>query len=362
MNDPDTTESTTDLASDWARIMAADDLANAGASQSLEAPEPKRDQHRDEIDSLLGIGSAARGETRSGMLALVNNNDISYERLPMLEVVFDRFERILTTSLRNFTSENVDINVDNIIAQRFGDYMNSVPLPAMIAVFRARQWDNFGLITIDGQMIFGIVDVLLGGKRGAAVARVEGRPYTTIEASLVERLVRLILEDLAAAFAPITDVEFQFERIETNPRFAAITRPSNACVVMQLRIDMQDRGGSIEFVLPYATLEPARELLIQKFMGERLGRDSIWENHLARELMQTNLEVEAVLYESFFSLREISELEVGKTISLGIKSDAPIELRCSGSPMLVGRVGRKGDRLAVTIEARMDGRLGDQSA
>ncbi|MEO1016170.1 MAG: flagellar motor switch protein FliM [Pseudomonadota bacterium] len=349
-------ELNSELAADWARIMESDDLANASVGTSLESKEAKPDNDRDEIDSLLGIGKTSRNETRSGMLALVNNNDVSYERLPMLEVVFDRFERILTTSLRNFTSENVDTNVDNIIAQRFGDYLNSVPLPAMIAVFRAKQWDNFGLITIDGQMIFGIVEVLLGGRRGATAARVEGRPYTTIEASLVERLVRLILDDLTAAFGPITEVEFQFERIETNPRFAAITRPSNACVVMQLRIDMQDRGGTVEFVLPYATLEPARELLIQKFMGERLGRDSIWENHLARELLQTDLEVSAVLYERLVSLREISQLKIGSTINLSMKSDALVELRCSGTPMMEGKVGRKGNRLAITIEHRSDER------
>ncbi len=341
-----------ELAADWARIMASDDFAKANPRPSAEPKEAKTEDEKDEIDNLLGIHSSSRNETRSGMLALVNNNDVSYERLPMLEVVFDRFERILTTSLRNFTSENVDINVDNIVAQRFGDYLNSVPLPAMIAVFRASQWDNFGLITVDGQMIFGIVDVLLGGRRGNATTRIEGRPYTTIEASLVERLVRLILDDLKAAFAPITEVELLFERIETNPRFAAITRPSNACVVMQLRIDMQERGGTIEFVLPYATLEPARELLIQKFMGERLGRDSIWENHLARELLETDLEIEAVLFEQDMSLRDISEFEVGTTLSLGTTPDASIELRCGGTIMLTGRVGRRGDRLGIIVEER----------
>jgi len=48
---------------------------------------------------------------------------------------------------------------------------------------------------------------------------------------------------------------------------------------------MEDRGGRLELLLPYATLEPVRELLLQQFMGEKFGRDSIWETHLAEETL-----------------------------------------------------------------------------
>ena len=256
---------------------------------------------------------------------------------------------------RNFTSENVDINLENITAQRFGDYLNSVPLPAMISVFKAVEWDNFGLITVDSPMIYSIVDVLLGGRRGTIPMRVEGRPYTTIEASLVERLVRLILSDLSSAFAPITPVQFLFDRIETNPRFAAIARPGNACVVFKLRIDMQDRGGCIEFLIPYATLEPARDLLLQMFMGEKFGRDSIWENHLAREIMVTDVDLEAVLDEHTVSLRDVTNLAVGSILPLNTRENARINLRCGNVTMLTGHIGKIGDHIAIEVEDRVRG-------
>ena len=133
-------------------------------------------------------------------------------------------------------------------------------------------------------MIYSIVDVLLGGRRGTAAMRDRRRPYTTIERTLVERLVRVVLHDLSASFEPLCPVTFSFERLEVNPRFATISRLSNAAVLVRLRVDMEDRGGRIELLLPYATLEPVRELLLQQFMGERFGRDCIWETHLAEEL------------------------------------------------------------------------------
>ncbi|MDX6752652.1 flagellar motor switch protein FliM [Geminicoccaceae bacterium 1502E] len=293
-------------------------------------------------------------DERRGLLALVNSNDITYERLPMLEVVFDRLERMLTTSVRNFTSENVEVSLDNITAQRFGDYLGSVSLPAMIAVFKAVEWDNFGLITIDSQLIYSIVDVLLGGRRGGVPIRIEGRPYTTIESSLTKRLVRLILSDLSGAFQPIAPVQFRFERMETNPRFAAIARPGNACIIFRMRVELEDRGGTIEFLIPYATLEPARDLLLQMFMGEKFGRDSIWENHLAREIWVTGVDLEAVLEQQLISLREAMAFEVGTVLRLDAGPDTAVVLRCGEVAMLRGRVGRIGEHLAIRVDERLD--------
>src|SRR5216684_142757 len=233
----------------------------------------------------------------SGIRAIIDSALVSYERLPMLEVVFDRLVRLMTTSLRNFTSDNVEVSLDNITAIRFGDYLNSIPLPAMIGVFKAEEWDNNGLLTIDSALIYSIVDVLLGGRRGTAAMRIEGRPYTTIERSLIERLIVVVLADLSASFDPLSPVTFRFDRLETNPRFATIARPANAAILARLRIDMEDRGGRLELMLPYATLEPVRELLLQMFMGEKFGRDSIWEGHLAGELWHTDVDVTAVLDE-----------------------------------------------------------------
>lgn len=342
------------LASEWAEMIGADDLGGATPAPQEDSPAAGgRVLTQDEIDTLLGFDSGDEDSEQTGLHLLVNSNEVTYERLPMLEVVFDRLERIMTTSIRNFTSENVDINLENITAQRFGDYLNAVPLPAMIAVFRAVQWDNYGLITIDSSMIYAIVDVLLGGRRGTAPMRIEGRPYTTIETTLVERLVRLILGDLQSAFQPIAPVEFQFDRIETNPRFAAIARPGNACVVFKMRIELEDRGGTVEFLLPYATLEPARDVLLQMFLGEKFGRDSIWESHLSEEIKNTEITLEVVLDETVMPFGETLRFQVGTVLPLNARPDSPLIVRCGNVPLLRGRVGRVRSRLAIAIEERL---------
>jgi flagellar motor switch protein FliM len=339
--------------------MSANAAASAEADKEWEteaggetAPGgAERILNQDEIDSLLGFGLGEEDASgRTGVRAIINSALVSYERLPMLEIVFDRLVRLMTTSLRNFTSDNVEVSLDQISSIRFGDYLNSIPLPAIIAVFRAEQLDNFGLVTVDSSLIYSIVDVLLGGRRGAAAMRVEGRPYTTIERTLVTRMIEVVLNDARQAFAPLTEVDFSLDRIETNPRFAAIARPPNAAIVVKLRIDMEDRGGKLELLLPYATLEPIRKMLLQQFMGEKFGRDNIWEGHLASELWNTKLEVRAVLDELTQPLHRVLDLQVGDTLMLDAAPDAPVKLKCGLVDLSDGRVGRMGHSLAVRVE------------
>ncbi len=311
--------------------------------------------NQDEIDSLLGfdLSDDEAGE-RTGIRAIINSALVSYERLPMLEIVFDRLVRLMTTSLRNFTSDNVEVSLDNISSIRFGDYLNSIPLPAILSVFRAEELDNYGLLTVDSNLIYSIVDVLLGGRRGTAAMRIEGRPYTTIERVLVQRMVEVVLADAKAAFEPLTPVNFVLDRLETNPRFAAIARPANAAILVKLRIDMEDRGGRIELLLPYATLEPIRKMLLQQFMGEKFGRDNIWESHLATELWTTQMEVRAVLDEQQTPLSKVLNLKVGDTIMLNATADSLVELRAGQIPLTRGRMGRRNHHIAIRCEAPLD--------
>lgn len=338
-----------DVAAQWAAMIDDGSAGDGGDSGGGE-----RVLNQDEIDSLLGFDLDEQALTdTSGIRAIINSAMVAYERLPMLEIVFDRLVRLLTTSLRNFTSDNVEVSLDNISTMRFGDYLNSIPLPAMISVFKAVEWDNYALLTVDSTLIYSIVDVLLGG-RGSPAIRIEGRPYTTIETNLMKQLIEVILKDAETAFEPLSPVRFEVERLETNPRFAAIARQANAAILIKLRIDMEDRGGRIEILVPYATLEPIRELLLQGFMGEKFGRDTIWESHLASEIYKTAIPISAVLDEMKLPLRRIMNLKVGETVVLESGPDDMVQLRCGDIPLTLGTIGRVGEKVAVRVSRGID--------
>jgi hypothetical protein len=198
------------LAAEWESSVAAEDEDGDAAA----GPAGTRVLDQDEIDSLLGFGdSDGPGGDIPGIQEMLDSSLVSY---PMLEVVFDRLVRLMSTSLRNFTS-----------------------------------------------------------------------------------------------------------------------------------------GGRIELLLPFATLEPVHEVLLQMFLGEKFGRDSIWENHLARELWATDIEVEAVLDETDCSLHEVLNWRVGTYLPLSVMPETKVELRCGKLHVFNGFMGRKGDRVAVRIEDRL---------
>jgi flagellar motor switch protein FliM len=353
-----------DLAAEWGAALEEQGVENADAvaaqwaamiddgESDLDTSARGADRvlNQEEIDNLLGFNIDDQfSNEQSGIRALVNSALVSYERLPMLEIVFDRFVRETTTSLRNFTSDNVEVSLDSISSIRFIDYLNSIPLPAIIAVFKAQEWDNYGLITVDSSLIYSIIDVLLGGGRGTSAIRVEGRPYTTIEMNLVRRMIEILLADCERAFAPLTEVHFVLERLETNPRFAPISRPANACILAQFRVDMEDRGGMVEMLLPYATIEPIRNLLLQMIMGEKFGRDNIWEGHLATEIFQSELDVDAVLVEEMLPLSMVMDLEVGQTLLFDVSPNDPVSIKCGDVPLTTGNIGRLGERVSVKV-------------
>jgi flagellar motor switch protein FliM len=323
------------LSAEWAAMLQEDKLAG---------PE------RNEIDSLLGFDATAGGGAElSGVQALINSALVSYERLPMLEIVFDRLVRLATTSLRNFTSDNVEVSLESISSVRFGDYLDSIPLPAVLSVIRAEEWDNFGLLTVDSNLIYSMIDVLLGGRRTGANIKVVDRPYTTIEMALARRMVEVILDDLHKAFAPLTEVAFRLERLETNPRFAAISRPANAAILIELRIEMDERGGKIEIILPYATIEPIREQLLQMFMGEKFGRDPIWEGHLATEIFAADVEVEVVLHELDLPLSRVLGMQPGDIVMFDRSPADPVKLRCGDVDLTEAVMGHIGNLISVRV-------------
>ncbi len=347
---------------EWESMAGDDDSADAADAEAVPSYDGGEEEggstrilNQEEIDSLLGFDdeNAMGGET-SGVMALINSAMVNYERLPMLDIVFDRLVRLMSTSLRNLTSDNVEVSLDQVSTVRFGDYMNSIPLPAMLSVFKAEEWENNGLLVTDSALIYSIVDVLLGGRKGTPAIRVEGRPYTTIESRLVEKMVAVSLGDLSSAFDPLSPVSFNLDRMETNPRFATITQSGNACVLARLRIDMGDRGGRVEVLIPYATLEPIRELLLQMFMGEKFGRDSIWETHLTQELYKTDVQLQAILGEATIPLSEIMNWEVGSKVMFPTRTKEDLELRCGQFPMFKGPVGQKQEHIAVRIEQYLE--------
>ncbi|WP_277979761.1 flagellar motor switch protein FliM [Sphingomonas phyllosphaerae] len=334
---------------------ATDTMNDSGQAKATDTSEPGASGGAPDtfdqasIDALFGVESAPRPTRRTGLRALIEADVANHERLPMLEVVCERMVRTLGTSMRNLTADSLDVRAERVSTMRFAEFMDHLPLPAMIGVFLAKQWGNYGLITVDSSLVYAVVDSLLGGRRAPSTMRIDGRAFTAIETHLVGRMMQQTLDDFAQSFEAIEPVDFALERVEVTPRFAAIAAPTNLTAVASFRIDMEGRGGRFHLVLPHATIEPVREKLIERFVGEKMGRNTMWESHIAEELLHTEVQVDAVLGERELRIEDYLALSVGRTITLDHAPGDGVALECRGVPLAAGTIGTHSSLAAIRL-------------
>lgn len=339
-----------------AEVPLEEALSNASWSEALEAASgvqlSQESLTQSEIDKLWSEHIQAREErtARNVMELIADSTIVNYERLPMLDVVLDQMVRLLTENLRQFLSANIEISIEDSASVRFGDFMASVPLPTVISILDAEEWESSCLAVLDCRLAYVMVEVLLGG-RNNVTPNVEMRPLSSIERRLTQRLIKVLADQMTAAFRPLTDVTFTFNRLETNPKLVQICRSTNVAVQSRLLIDIEGYQGQLDLVIPYATLEPVRNLLVQMFMGEKFGRDNVWEDHMERKLRQTDIRLDAIMFESQVSLGEALGWTPGTFIPLEVTPNSPVSLRIDDTTLMSGRMGQKSGSIAVKIES-----------
>lgn len=296
----------------------------------------------------LAVPGAGPAPPRRGLEALFGEA-VRHERLPMLEIVVDRLARLMTTSIRNFTADHAEVVIGRIRPVRVGAFLDAITLPALIGVIRIEEWDGYCLATLDLPLIGSIVDILLGGRRNA-VQRIEGRPYTPIERTFIDKLVAVLTQDLGKAFEAVCPATFQLERFEITPTYALITKPTASAVAFRAEITMEGRGGSIDFLLPYASIEPVRDLLGQEVLGRKQGGDTIWRAHLTQELPRAAVELRAVIESRTMPFSEVAGWQVGSVVKLDRRQDEPVDVLCENLLICRAAIAAKGDRIVLHVE------------
>lgn len=304
------------------------------------------------ISDLLGFDFGEEsGEDRSGLKALINSALVSHRRLPMLDVIFDRTARLMSTSLRQLTNENVEVTLDNVSSARFSDFLQSDP--GVIGVVHSKAFDGYALLAADSALVHCVVDLLLGGRRGPG-SGLDGRALTAIELGLANRMLSMLAEDFNEAFDAVKAAEFSLDRVETTPRFAAIAQDASVCAVAKFRIRIEDFSAKAAILAPHATIEPVRSLLSRDFIGESGAADSIWKDEFNRGVTSSGIDLKVVLADRTMTIRELQEIAPGKTVTFRSGADPRIELRAGGAALARGRVGRLGDVIAVKLDAGVE--------
>ena len=290
-----------------------------------------------------------------GIRAMIESNVISQAQLPMLEVVCDRMVRTFSTSMRNLTSGAVEVELKQLVSLRFGEFLKRQDGRAILGVFTIVELENFGLITLEKQLARDVIETLLGNRLvlqpGDSLPVSDNRSFTQLETKLVGHMLEVALGDLQEAFKEVREVKMKLDRIETGIHFATITGLSNVAVVAEFLVGIGPRSGLMSVLLPYTTIEPVREKLQQKFMGEQLNLQSAWDGHMQREVAAMDLEVKAVLGEQIMTVNQVQNLKPGDIIPLGVVPNSPVRIQCGDIVVSDGYFGLHEGRMAISVNS-----------
>lgn len=309
---------------------------------------------QDEIDALLhGVDSGDvetedddvnNGEARGYDF---NSQDrIVRGRMPTLEMINERFARHLRISLFNLLRRSSEISVSGVQMLKFSEYVHSLFVPTSLNIVKVRPLRGNALFVLDPKLVFILVDNFFGGD-GRFHTKIEGREFTATEQRVVKMILELAFKDLKEAWGPVLDVEFEYINSEVNPQFANIVSPTEVVVVNTFHIELDGGGGDFHITLPYAMVEPIRELLDAGIQSDRAEKDDRWTNALREEIKGAEVSMSSTLTETTVSLREILSMKPGDVIPIELPKK--VTVLAEDIPVFRGRHGVSRGNMAVKL-------------
>jgi flagellar motor switch protein FliM len=309
---------------------------------------------QDEIDALLhGVDDSMQDNSASDNAGEVRYYDLTTQdrifrgRMPTLEMINERFIRGMRISLYNLLRRTAEVSTAGVQIIKFGEYLRTLYVPSSLNLVKFRPLRGTALIVLDAKLVFKLVDNYFGGD--GRNAKIEGREFTPTELRVVQMVLDQIFHDLAEAWRNVHKLEFDYLRSEVNPSMANIVSPSEVVVVSTFRIELDGGGGEIHITMPYAMIEPIRELLDAGMQSDVEEHDDRWGSTLREQIKDATVEFSCYLFERPITLRDVVDLEAGDVIP--IEMPETIVLRANGIPMFNTSVGMSNGNLALRIES-----------
>ena len=309
---------------------------------------------QDEIDALLhGIdGGAVDTEADEAVAGEVRHYDFHSQerivrgRMPTLEMINERFARLFRIGLFNMLRRTPEVSVSGVELMKFGEYVHTLFVPTSLNMVKVAPLRGTGLFVVDPKLVFILVDNFFGGD-GRFFAKIEGREFTATELRVVRMVLDQAFADLVDAWKPVLPVSFEYQRSEVNPQFANIVSPTEVVVVSRFRVELDGGGGDLHVTLPYAMVEPIRDLLDAGVQSDRNEVDERWSRSLRDEMKTAEVELSSVLTEVQISLRDLQRLRPGDIIPIELPDT--VIVRAEDVPVLRGRYGIAGGNVSIKI-------------
>ena len=311
---------------------------------------------QDEIDALIhGIDAGAvdteqpptPGEARA--FDFRDQVRIVRGRLPTLEMINERFSRRFRTSLYNLLRRAPEISVSPVQMKKFSEYVHTLHVPTSLNLVKISPLRGTALVVLDPKLVFTLVDNFFGGS--GRIVKIEGRDFTATEQRIIHMLLRSAFADLREAWSHVAAIEIEYLQSEINPHFANIVSPSEIVVLSSFHIELEGGGGDLHVTMPYAMIEPLRDVLDAGVQSDRAEHDERWLHALRDEINDAEIDMSTQLGHTSLTLAEVINLKPGDVIPCDFAGK--VTLLAETVPVFRGAFGISRGQQAVKIDERV---------
>ena len=315
---------------------------------------------QDEVDALLqGItGESQKLETEEQVEGSIRNYDLANQerivrgRMPTMEIIGERFARNIRIGLFNFIRRSPEVAIGGIKVQKFSAFLREIVVPTNFNIVSVRPLRGSGLIVCDPTLVFAVIDALFGGV-GKYHTRIEGRDFSATEIRIITRIVDVITAEYKKSWQGIYPLELEYQRSEMQPQFVNIATPSEVVVATSFTIEIGDSSGTINFCIPYATLEPIRDVLYSAMQGDAVEPDRRWVNLMKDQIQLAEVELVAELAQAPATVEQLLSLKPGDFIELDMR--ASLQAKVAGVPVLDCHYGTSNGKYALKVNQLLTG-------
>ena len=270
---------------------------------------------------------------------------INRTQLPLLEVINKNFADRAGASLAQLLGRDASMHFESLESVKCGDLQASLPTPATLAVVRLKPLPGLAYVSVEPALLLTLLDGFFGG-----TGRANADPQAAI-APAAQRFLALMLRsmavDLSAAWQPVSPVELELVKQETNPRLVQLGGQLESVVVAKFSVEFAARSGRIEWLFPDAVLDPIRGTLAGDGDNSASAKQQPWAPSLSSALVDTQMDTRAVLAQAQISLRQLVSLSPGDIIP--IEAPQQVTLYAGDVPLYRGRFGISQGRNALKI-------------
>jgi len=284
---------------------------------------------------------------------LTNQDRIIRGRMPTLEIINDRFAKLIRNTMSGSLRKVIDVTVTQTEMVKFGEFIRTLPVPTSLHILRMEPLRGHALLVVESRLIFNLLDCFFGGT-GKATIKIEGRDFTAIEQRVIQKVVTMVLKDLEQSWKPVVPISFQPARSEINPQFATIVPPTELVIAIHYDLELDHLIGKITLCLPYSTIEPIRQKLYARYQSEQLEVDLEWIARVKKQLREVEVELLVELGRGQMTGRELLQIDVGDTVLLDQYVDDPLTVKIEGVSKYRGFAGHSKGLHAVKIDREIE--------